>query len=71
MKDFGMQTDTELQFSSENSGIYSKLLLLKLWDYEVLVEISFFWSEKLHGKALTLEAQRLETKRNQPLLLWI
>lgn len=42
MKDFGMQTDTELQFSSENSGIYSKLLLLKLWDYEVLVEISFF-----------------------------
>jgi len=52
MKDFGMQTDTELQFSSENSGIYSKLLLSKLWDYEVLLEISFFWSEKLHGKAL-------------------
>lgn len=46
MEHFGMQADTELQFSSENLGIYSKLLFLKLQDYEVLLEISFFWFEK-------------------------
>lgn len=31
---FGMQAATELLFSHENFGIYSKLLLLKWWDYK-------------------------------------
>lgn len=71
MEHFGMQADTELQFSSENLGIYSKLLFLKLQDYEVLLEISFFWFEKWYGKALTQETQKLETKCRQLLLLGI